>query len=132
MVLGEDDKSWAGAFGAWISAGVLRVKSEISAASGDEYSDVETSTAEERKQGVTSFLRHLQEEHRDSLKFMLTSSEADKPGGKHQRLKFCELTIGYLNSFARFWSQIVPTNVHCSVPSSIDDDYELFRHDIEN
>ncbi|XP_030831949.1 TPR repeat-containing protein DDB_G0287407 [Strongylocentrotus purpuratus] len=77
---GEDDKSWAGAFGAWISAGVLRVKSEISPASGDEYSDVETSTAEERKQGVTSFLRHLQEEHRDSLKFMLTSSEADKPG----------------------------------------------------
>ncbi|XP_041454385.1 uncharacterized protein LOC121407396 [Lytechinus variegatus] len=84
---GEDDKSWAGYFGSWMSGAALRVKSEISAARGDEYSDVETSTAEERKQGVTSFLRQLQEEHRDSLKFMLSSPEDDNEPVKQVEVK---------------------------------------------
>lgn len=87
LELGQDDKGWAGHFGIVMSAGALRVMSEVSPASGDEYSDVETSTAEERKQEIASFLSQLQEEYRDALKpiAMLMQSSADKTKGKHLR-----------------------------------------------
>ncbi|XP_063951363.1 uncharacterized protein LOC129253865 [Lytechinus pictus] len=76
--VGHDDKNWAGHFGIHMSAAVVRVMSEVSPASGDEYSDVETITPEDRKHEISSFLNQLQEDYRDTLKFMLMKPSASK------------------------------------------------------
>lgn len=69
---GQDDKYWAGHFGTYISAGVVRVKNEISTASGDAYADVDGISVEDRKHQVGGILREFSDTYKEGLERLKT------------------------------------------------------------
>ncbi|XP_022091330.1 uncharacterized protein LOC110979639 [Acanthaster planci] len=63
----KDDKFWAGHFGAYCSAASIRVKSEVGAASGDNYSDIQPSTGPSFTKELDLMVRGLYEQHQEEL-----------------------------------------------------------------
>lgn len=64
---GKDDKFWQGHFGPYASAACVRVKSEVLAATGDEYADVHWGSPEECSQQIDGLVKGLQSKYSDEL-----------------------------------------------------------------
>ncbi|XP_038072011.1 uncharacterized protein LOC119740704 [Patiria miniata] len=63
----KDDKYWAGHFGAYCSAACIRVKSEVGAASGDSYSDIQPTSGASFTKELDKMVRGLYERHDEEL-----------------------------------------------------------------
>ena len=66
--VGRDDKFWAGHFGSYASAAVLRVKSEVAADDSDQDGDVvESKLSPEKVQELNHVIGSLNSEYKDGL-----------------------------------------------------------------
>ena len=68
-VLGRDDKYWAGHFGSWTSAAMVRVKSDTNPAENDAKRDVvEDQLSQEKIQEITKLIGTLNDEYNEGLR----------------------------------------------------------------
>ncbi|XP_038058559.1 uncharacterized protein LOC119729838 [Patiria miniata] len=71
----KDMKMWAGHFGPYVSAACIRVKSEVTAAAGDNYDDIPLHTGASFTKDLDAMVRGLYARHKDELAEMQNTLE---------------------------------------------------------
>ncbi|XP_022088563.1 uncharacterized protein LOC110978130 isoform X2 [Acanthaster planci] len=65
--VGKDMKMWAGHFGPYVAAACIRVKSEVTAAAGDTYSDIQLTAGASFTKELDAMVRGLYARHAEEL-----------------------------------------------------------------